>query len=48
MPNNTKIEAVCWNKEQGWIAAGGEKGLLKILKIEDQRQKDGSNPTQTG
>ncbi|KAL4456550.1 hypothetical protein ABPG74_000657 [Tetrahymena malaccensis] len=48
MPNNAKIEAVCWNKEQGWIAAGGEKGILKVLKIEDQRQKDGSTPTQTG
>lgn len=40
MPNGTKIERVCWNKEQGWIATGGEKGLLKIMKLDDFKPKD--------
>lgn len=37
IPNNTRVECIAWSTEQGWIACGGEKGLLKILKLEDQK-----------
>ncbi|XP_030777410.1 WD repeat-containing protein 35 isoform X2 [Rhinopithecus roxellana] len=36
IPNNVKLKCVSWNKEQGFIACGGEDGLLKVLKLETQ------------
>lgn len=38
IPNNTKLECIAWSLDQGWIACGGEKGMLKILKLEDAKQ----------
>ncbi|XP_021346413.1 WD repeat-containing protein 35-like isoform X1 [Mizuhopecten yessoensis] len=40
IPNNTKLRCVSWNREQGYIACGGEEGLLKVLKLEIQTGKD--------
>ncbi|XP_033640666.1 WD repeat-containing protein 35-like isoform X1 [Asterias rubens] len=40
IPNNTKLRCVSWNREQGYIACGGENGLLKVLKLEIQTSKD--------
>lgn len=40
IPNNTKLRCVSWNKDQGYIACGGEDGLLKVLKLETQTGKD--------
>jgi WD repeat-containing protein 35 len=37
IPNNTKINAIAWNKEDGYIAVGGEDGLLKVLKLDAGR-----------
>lgn len=34
VPNNTKITAIAWNKQDGYIAVGGETGLLKVLKLD--------------
>ncbi|EEB10935.1 WD-repeat protein, putative [Pediculus humanus corporis] len=34
IPNNTKLNCLAWNKEQGYIAVGGSDGLLKILKLD--------------
>ncbi|XP_063704292.1 WD repeat-containing protein 35 [Culicoides brevitarsis] len=38
IPNNTptpqRINCLAWNKEEGYIAVGGEDGLLKVLKLE--------------
>ena len=28
------VEATQWNREHGWIAVGGDDGLLKILKLD--------------
>ena len=39
IPNNTKLKCVGWNKEHGYIACGGDDGLLKVLKLESG--KDG-------
>lgn len=36
IPNNKKLKSVSWSKEHGYIACGGEDGLLKILKLEVQ------------
>jgi len=43
IPNNTRVECIAWSSEQGWIACGGEKGLLKILKLEDPKQLNALN-----
>ncbi|KAL8581319.1 WD repeat-containing protein 35 [Nucella lapillus] len=40
IPNNTKLRCVSWNREHGYIACGGEDGLLKVLKLEMQAGKD--------
>ena len=37
IPNNTPLRCVSWNREQGYIACGGEDGLLKVLKLETQQ-----------
>eukprot|EP00929_Paragymnodinium_shiwhaense_P008039 TRINITY_DN111964_c0_g1_i1.p1 TRINITY_DN111964_c0_g1~~TRINITY_DN111964_c0_g1_i1.p1 ORF type:complete len:1227 (-),score=335.65 TRINITY_DN111964_c0_g1_i1:276-3956(-) len=34
IPHNLALRIVAWNSAQGWIACGGESGLLKILKLE--------------
>ena len=36
IPNYTRLQCISWNKEHGWIACGGEDGLLKVLKLEVQ------------
>lgn len=37
IPNNTKLKCIGWNKDQGYIACGGDDGLLKVLKLEAGR-----------
>ena len=36
IPNNVKLASISWNREQGYIACGGEDGLLKVLRLETQ------------
>jgi WD repeat-containing protein 35 len=40
IPKDVKLRSLAWNSEQGWIACGGENGLLKVLKLESQNSKD--------
>ncbi|KAM7428718.1 WD repeat-containing protein 35 [Porites harrisoni] len=40
IPNNVRLRCLAWNREQGYIACGGEDGLLKVLKLEIQQGKD--------
>lgn len=47
IPNNIRVECIAWSSEQGWIACGGEKGLLKILKLDDQKQTQPVNNLST-
>ncbi|KAG5462710.1 MAG: WD40-repeat-containing domain protein, partial [Olpidium bornovanus] len=35
IPNNITLHTVSWNNDQGWIACGGDEGLLKVLKLEN-------------
>jgi len=37
IPNQVKLKSISWNTEQGWIACGGENGMLKVLKLEGKR-----------
>lgn len=46
IPNNTRLKCISWNTEQGWIACGGEGGLLKVLKLESQVTRE--NPQVKG
>ncbi|KAI8815756.1 uncharacterized protein EV422DRAFT_581893 [Fimicolochytrium jonesii] len=39
IPNGIKLRTVAWDNDQGWIACGGEDGLLKVLKLEDASAK---------
>jgi len=34
IPNQVKLRCLSWNPDQGWIACGGDTGLLKVLKLE--------------
>ncbi|KAM3874430.1 WD repeat-containing protein 35-like [Diretmus argenteus] len=36
IPNNIHLKCVSWNKDQGFIACGGDDGLLRVLKLEFQ------------
>ncbi|KAJ8923826.1 hypothetical protein NQ315_010408 [Exocentrus adspersus] len=42
IPNNTKINAIAWNKQDGYIAVGGESGLLKVLKLDSVNDNEGA------
>ncbi|DAZ96060.1 TPA: hypothetical protein N0F65_005838 [Lagenidium giganteum] len=44
IPNNVKLRCAAWNSEQGWIACGGQNGLLKVLRLESATQADGKGP----
>ncbi|KAF4316770.1 hypothetical protein G195_009819 [Phytophthora kernoviae 00238/432] len=44
IPNNVKLRCSSWNSEQGWIACGGQNGLLKVLRLESAAQADGKGP----
>lgn len=39
IPNNIHLKCVSWNKDQGFIACGGDDGLLRVLKLETQTGK---------
>jgi WD repeat-containing protein 35 len=43
MPNNTKLQSIAWNLEQGCIACGGEGGILKVIKLESGKGQGGGN-----
>ncbi|XP_055618976.1 WD repeat-containing protein 35 [Toxorhynchites rutilus septentrionalis] len=44
IPNNTRLNCIAWSKEEGYVAVGGEDGLLKVLKLEQATV----STTQTG
>ncbi|KAH7444660.1 hypothetical protein KP509_02G086900 [Ceratopteris richardii] len=33
MPGGTRLRSLAWNSQQGWLACGGDNGLLKVLKL---------------
>ena len=34
IPNNVRLNCIAWNQKQGYIAAGGEDGLLKVIRAD--------------
>jgi WD repeat-containing protein 35 len=34
IPNNNKVKSLSWSTEHGFIAVGGDEGLLKVLKLD--------------
>eukprot|EP00039_Didymoeca_costata_P008719 m.115408 g.115408 ORF g.115408 m.115408 type:complete len:1163 (+) comp14202_c1_seq1:133-3621(+) len=34
IPDPVDVNSISWNKEKGWIVVGGEKGLLKVLRMD--------------
>lgn len=40
IPNEIQLTTLSWHASRGWIACGGEDGLLKVLKLEPQQAKD--------
>lgn len=43
LPNPIPLDAISWNREYGWIACGGDEGLLKIIKIDAEKSNSRSN-----
>ncbi|KAL3990454.1 hypothetical protein ACH3XW_31845 [Acanthocheilonema viteae] len=44
IPNNTKLYCVSWMKSAGYIATGGNQGLLKILKLPATSPSNNTSP----
>eukprot|EP00053_Salpingoeca_punica_P010039 m.90373 g.90373 ORF g.90373 m.90373 type:complete len:1153 (-) comp15261_c1_seq1:288-3746(-) len=42
IPNPVPLETLSWNSKEGWIACGGEDGLLKVLMLEGGEAKSGN------
>nr|XP_012150631.1 PREDICTED: WD repeat-containing protein 35 isoform X2 [Megachile rotundata] len=34
IPNNFRLNCIAWNQKEGYIAVGGEDGLLKVLRVD--------------
>ena len=34
IPNNIPLTCIAWDKENGYLACGGEDGLLKIVRLD--------------
>ena len=43
MPNGTNLNVIGWNQEKGYIACGGDQGLLKVLKLDSGKGQGGGN-----
>uniref|UniRef100_A0A1X7V818 Uncharacterized protein n=1 Tax=Amphimedon queenslandica TaxID=400682 RepID=A0A1X7V818_AMPQE len=38
IPNDTFVSSLAWHSKEGWLAVGGNTGLLRVLKLELQAQ----------
>lgn len=38
IPNNVRLNCLSWNREHGYIALGGDDGLVKVLKLDQGTQ----------
>ncbi|KAK4871788.1 hypothetical protein RN001_015912 [Aquatica leii] len=48
IPNNIKVASVAWNKDDGFIAVGGDNGFLKLLKLDSGITEEKINYTLDG
>ncbi|KAI8896383.1 WD repeat-containing protein 35-like protein [Globomyces pollinis-pini] len=44
IPNCANLRAVAWNNDAGYIACGGDDGLLKVLKLESNTSPNQMDP----
>ncbi|XP_011304110.1 WD repeat-containing protein 35 [Fopius arisanus] len=42
IPNNFRLNCISWNQKQGYIAVGGEEGLLKVLRVDSSPPSAGT------
>lgn len=38
VPNDTQVTSLSWHAGEGWLAVGGDNGLLRVLKLEVQQE----------
>ncbi|RXG72345.1 WD repeat-containing protein 35 [Armadillidium vulgare] len=38
IPNNVNLRCVSWNRDEGYIACGGDDGLLKVLRLDPGKE----------
>lgn len=41
MPNDIKLRSIAWNQIDGWICCGGDRGVLKIIQLDDSKTSKG-------
>lgn len=41
VPNGVPLETLSWNNSDGFIAIGGDDGILKVLKLEEPKNTKG-------
>ena len=39
IPNGIQLKCISWDKEYGYLACGGENGLLKLVRLESSKQQ---------
>ena len=44
VPAQTLAHSCAWDHYDGWLAIGASVGFLKLLKLDDQRGRDGNQP----
>lgn len=37
LPKSISTKSIAWNKTHGYIACGGDNGILKVLKLESRK-----------
>jgi WD repeat-containing protein 35 len=43
LPSGVRLSCVSWSNAKGWLACGGENGLLKVLLVDRPKNGDGGN-----
>ena len=43
IPNNVLLKCIAWDKENGFLACGGDDGLLKMVRLDSGQVTDNSN-----
>ena len=39
IPNGIQLQCIAWDKEFGFLACGGDNGLLKLVKLDNKQQQ---------
>lgn len=44
IPNGISLKCIAWDKENGYLACGGDEGLLKIVRLDTNTSQSAVNP----